>query len=113
MVGTILAVVTFLTLYAVILILRQGDSSLDPFLLAVALIIPFAISTIIGFGSGVLGSAALAGWLSALAMIVITGLTLWLIGGLPVKNSIAYSAAGTGFNVVMQSIWFYWLNKRG
>ena len=112
MIGTLLSIATFVLLYILILIFENGSYNIDSFRLAVALLIPFAVSTIIGFGSGVLGSAALAGWLSVLAMIVLTVPTLWLIAGLPVNQSIAYTAAGTVFNVIVQSIWFYWLVKR-
>ena len=84
MIGTLLSIATFVLLYVLILIFENGSYNIDSFRLAVALLIPFAVSTIIGFGSGVLGSAALAGWLSVLAIIVLTVPTLWLIAGLPI-----------------------------
>ena len=112
MIGTLLSIATFVLLYALILILEPGSAAIDPYRLAAALIIPLLISTIIGFGSGVVGSAALAGWLSVLAMIAVTIPTLWLIAGLPLSHSAIFTAAGTAFNVSVQSIWFYWLVKR-
>lgn len=83
MVSTILSVITFAILYGLILRVERKARELDPGRLAIALAVPLVISTIVGFGSIVLGSAALAGWLSVVAVVVLTYLMLRKYLGLP------------------------------
>jgi hypothetical protein len=109
MVGTILSVVTFLLFYALILAIDGKERNLDKGRLGIALFVPLAISTIIGFGSPVLGSAALAGWLSVAAIIALTYLMLRMYVGLPARLSSIYTIALAVLNTIVQSIWFYWL----
>ncbi|MEE9136533.1 MAG: hypothetical protein V3U00_07445 [Gammaproteobacteria bacterium] len=40
---------------------------------------------------------------------MLTYLALWKIIALPSTRSLAYTAAAVAFNVVVQSLWFYWL----
>ena len=109
MVGTILSVVTFLLLYVLILANDGKARELDKGRLGIALLVPFVISTIIGFGSPVLGSAALAGWLSVAAIIVLTYPMLRIYLGLPAQSSSIYTIVLAVINTIVQSIWFYWL----
>ncbi len=109
MVGTILSVVTFLLLYALILAIDGKERNLNTARLGIALLVPLAISTIIGFGSPVLGSAGLAGWLSVAAIVVLTYLMLRMYLGLPARLSSIYTIALAVTNSIVQSIWFYWL----
>lgn len=109
MVGTILSVATFLLFYALILAIDGKERNLNTARLGIALFVPLAISTIIGFGSPVLGSAGLAGWLSVGAIIVLTYLMLRMYLGLPARLSSIYTIALAVTNSIVQSIWFYWL----
>lgn len=109
MVGTILSVVTFLLLYALILANDGRARDLDKGRVGIALLVPLAVSTVIGFGSPVLGSAALAGWLSVVAIIVLTYLMLRMYLALPARLSSIYTIALAVTNSIVQSIWFYWL----
>ncbi len=109
MVGAILSVATFLLFYALILAIDGKERNLNSGRLGIALLVPLAISTIIGFGSPVLGSAALAGWLSVAAIVVLTYLMLRMYLGLPARLSSIYTIALAVTNSIVQSIWFYWL----
>lgn len=109
MVGTILSVVTFLLLYALILANDGRARDLDKGRVGIALLVPLAVSTVIGFGSPVLGSAALAGWLSVVAIIVLTYLMLRMYLALPARSSAIYTILLAVTNSIVQSIWFYWL----
>jgi hypothetical protein len=40
---------------------------------------------------------------------VLTYFALWKIMGLPGLRSFGYTAAAVTLNVIVQSIWFYWL----
>ena len=109
MVGTILSVVTFLLLYALILANDARARNLDKGRVGSALLVPLAVSTVIGFGSPVLGSAALAGWLSVVAIIVLTYPMLRMYLALPARSSAIYTIILAVINIIVQSIWFYWL----
>ena len=109
MVGTILSVATFLLFYALILAIDGKERNLNTARLRIALLVPLAISTIIGFGSAVLGSAGLAGWLSVAAIVVLTYLMLRMYLSLPARLSSIYTIALAVTNSIVQSIWFYWL----
>jgi hypothetical protein len=73
------------------------------------MVIPFAVSSLVGFSSPVVGSAALAGWLAVATRFALTYLALWKIIALPSTRSLAYTATAVAFNIVVQSLWFYWL----
>ncbi len=109
MVGTILSVVTFLLLYALILANDGRARDLDKGRVGIALLVPLVVSTVIGFGSPVLGSAALAGWLSVVVIIVLTYLMLRMYLALPARSSAIYTILLAVINIIVQSIWFYWL----
>ncbi len=109
MVGAILSVATFLLFYALILAIDGKERNLNSGRIGIALLVPLAISTIIGFGSPVLGSAGLAGWLSVAAIVVLTYLMLRMYLGLPARSSAIYTILLALLNTIVQSIWFYWL----
>ena len=109
MVGTFLSVVSFLLVYFLILVKEGEARTLDSTRIGIALLVPLVASTVIGFGSPVLGSPAVAGWLSIAAIIVVTYLMLRKYLGLPARLSTIYTIVLVAINTIVQSIWFYWL----
>ena len=97
MVGTILSVATFLLFFALILAIDGKERNLNTARLGIALFVPLAISTIIGFGSAVLGSAGLAGWLSVAAIVILTYLMLRMYLG-PAGSALIHLHHRSGCN---------------
>ena len=111
MVGAGLSLLSFIFLYFLIAYCERTKQSIKIDRFALAMAIPFFCSTLVGFSSPVLGSAALAGWLAVATRFVLTYLALWKIMALAGKRAFGYTIAAVVFNVIIQSIWFFWLVK--
>ena len=111
MVGAALSLLSFLFLYILLAYYERTDQRISAGRFALVMAIPFICSSLVGFSSPVVGSAALAGWLAVVTRFVLTYFALWKIMALPVSRSFGYTAAAVAFNVIVQSIWFYWLVK--
>ncbi len=111
MVGAGLSLLSFVILYMLIAYCERTDQRVSVGRFAVVMAIPYLCSSLVGFSSPVLGSAALAGWLAVVTRFVLTYFALWKIIELPGLRSLGYTVAAVAFNVVVQSIWFYWLVK--
>ena len=109
MVGASLSLLSFVFLFVLVTYGERDRQPISAARFALAMVIPFIVSSLVGFSSPILGSAALAGWLAVATRFVLTYLALWKIIALPSTRSLAYTAAAVAFNVVVQSLWFYWL----
>ena len=109
MVGAGLSLLSFIFLYFLITYCERTEQRISAGRFALAMAIPFICSILVGFSSGVLGSAALAGWLAVVTRFILTYFALWKIMGLSGLHSFGYTAAAVALNVIVQSIWFYWL----
>ena len=108
-VGTALSLLSFVFLYILVAYCERDRQPISAARFTLAMVIPFVASSAVGFSSPILGSAALAGWLAVATRFVLTYLALWKIVALPSTLSLAYTAAAVAFNVIVQSLWFYWL----
>ncbi len=109
MVGAALSLLSFVFLYILVAYCERDRQPISAARFALAMVIPFVVSSAVGFSSPILGSAALAGWSAVATRFVLTYLALWKIIALPGTRSLAYTVAAVGFNVIVQSLWFYWL----
>ena len=109
MVGASLSLLSFIFLYFLIAYCERTKQRISAGHFTLAMAVPFVCTTLVGFSSGVLGSAALAGWLAVVTRFILTYLALWKIIRLPGLRSFGYTAAAVALNIIIQSIWFYWL----
>ena len=111
MVGAGLSLLSFIILYFLIAYGERDKQRINAGRFALVMAVPYICSSLVGFSSPVLGSAALAGWLAVVTRFILTYFALWKILPLPGMRSLLYTTAAVAFNVVVQSIWFYWLVK--
>ncbi len=109
MVGASLSLISFIFLYFLIAYGERTKQRISAGRFALVMAIPFICSILMGFSSGILGSAALAGWLAVLTRFILTYVALWKFIRLPGIRSFGYTAAAVIFNIILQSIWFYGL----
>lgn len=109
MVGAGLSLLSFVFLYFLVAYCERANERIEAGRFALAMALPFLASALVGFSSPVVGSAALAGWLAVATRFALTWLALWKWVALPGVRALLYTVAAVIFNVLIQSLWFFWL----